>query len=167
VSAARGAWADAVREGDWTGFAGLPSNLAEPTLLAALGRRPGPHPRRPALLGSRRRDLVELEHLRYWLLDAAVVLVELEDPPSRLAAVDLVEALGEADRSGAGRHRRFGATTTEHVYAGRGLAITTAESYDEPPGFVPFLASVQLFPPGDLRTFVLELGGNDRGGPRL
>ena len=161
------AWTAAVRDGTWATFHGLPRRLSEPDLLAALGREAGPHPRRPALLGSRQREVVELDHLRYWLDGATVVLVELEDPPSGLAPADLIRELGTPDRTGAGRYRRFGTTTTEHVYAGRGLALTVAESYDEPQAFVPFLVAVQLFPAGDLRTFILELGGNDRGGPRL
>lgn len=163
-------WAEAARSGDWTAWPGLPARLAEAGLLAALGRDPGPHPRGTARLGSRQREVVELDGLRYWLDaddDDAVVLVELVDPPCDRPPAALLEALGEPDRSGAGRYRRFGATTTEHVYAGRGLSLTVAESYDEPPGFEPFLAAVLLFPPSDLRTFVLELGGNDRGGPRL
>ena len=40
-----------------------------------------------------------------------------------------------------------------------------AESYDKPPSFAPRLAAVQLFARTDLRTFALELGGNDRSGP--
>lgn len=95
------------------------------------------------------------------------MLVELEDPPSLLPPEDLIRELGAPDRTSPGRYRRFGATTTEHVYAGRGLALTVAESYDEPPGFEPFLGAVQLFPAGDLRAFKLNLGGDDRGGPRL
>ena len=161
------AWHDAIRSGVWTEYAGLPEGLAEADLLSALGREAGPHPRSPARLGSRQREVVELDHLRYWLDGATVVLVELEDPPSSLSPSELVRELGTPDRTGAGRYRRFGATTTEHVYAGRGLALTVAESYDEPPGFEPFLAAAHLFAAGDLRAFILELGGNDRGGPRL
>ena len=190
MSKASATWAEVVRSGTWTAFRGLPARLTEAELLAGLGRdpagdlapassppvtmppvssptEPSPPPRRPALLGSRQRDLVELDGLRYWLDAANVVLAELEDPSSALAPAELVAALGPSDREGAGRHRRFGATTTEHVYAGRGLALTVAESYDEPPAFEPFVAAVQLFAAADLRTFVLELGGNDRGGPRL
>jgi len=40
-----------------------------------------------------------------------------------------------------------------------------AESYDQPPSFAPRLAAIQLFATTDLRTFVLELGGNDTTGP--
>jgi hypothetical protein len=167
VSAEAGGWADVVRDGSWTAFEGLPASLEEAELLAALGREPGPHPRRPALLGSRQRELVELDGLRYWLDGDAVVLVELEDPPADRAPDALVAALGAPERSGAGRYRRFGATTTEHVYPARGLALTVAESYDEPPGFEPFVAAVHLFAASDLRSWVLELGGNDRGGPRF
>ncbi len=49
--------------------------------------------------------------------------------------------------------------------AGRALALTVGASYDTPPSFPDRLAAVQLFAATDLRTFVLELGGNDRGGP--
>ena len=49
--------------------------------------------------------------------------------------------------------------------AGRGIALTVSESYGQPSSFVPRLAAVQLFAATDLRTFVLELGGNDRAGP--
>jgi hypothetical protein len=66
---------------------------------------------------------------------------------------------------GAGRFLQSGATTTAYVYAGRGLALTVAESYDQPPSFAPRLAAIQLFATTDLRTFVLELGGNDTTGP--
>jgi hypothetical protein len=160
-------WAAVVRSGEWLAFAGLPGRLGLADLLAGLGRQADPGPMTPARLGSRARDLVELEHLRAWLDGDRVVLVELEDPPCDRPVADLVAALGEPDRTGAGRYRRFGATTTEHVYAARGLALTVAESYDEPRSFEPFLAAVHLFASADLRTFVLELGGNDRGGPRL
>ncbi len=160
-------WAAVALAGDWVTWRGLPARLSETELLGGLGRTPGANPRRPALLGHRQMDLVELKGLRYWLAHDQVVLAELEDPASTLALEALLAALGEADRIGAGRYRRFGATTTEHVFAARGLAITVAESYDDPPTFEPLVAAVLLFAPTDLRGFVLELGGNDRGGPKL
>jgi hypothetical protein len=160
-------WASAALAGDWVSWPGLPARLGEEALLRRLGRAAAAHPHRPALLGRRQADLVELERLRYWLSDGQVALVELEDPASMLAPAALLSALGEPDRTSAGRYRRFGATTTEHVYAARGLAVTVAESYDDPPTFEPLVAAVLLFAPTDLRGFVLELGGDDRGGPRL
>jgi hypothetical protein len=45
-------------------------------------------------------------------------------------------------------------------------SMTVAASYDLPPRFAPTVATVQLFAPGSLRDFVLELGGDDRLGPR-
>jgi hypothetical protein len=166
VSPGRSGWAEVARTGEWTSFVGLPAPLTEAELLRGLDRPAGPHARRPALLGSHQADLVDIDGVRYWLDGDSVVLVELLDPPSALPPAALVAALGDPERTGAGRHRRFGATTTEHVYPRRGLALTIAESYDEPPGFEPFLAAVQLFAAGELRTFVLDLGGDDRGGPR-
>ena len=43
-------------------------------------------------------------------------LVELVDPPSELAAGELLAALGPAEREAPGRHMRFDASTVEHVY---------------------------------------------------
>ncbi len=160
-------WGDVVRDGRWLEFDGLPRRLDEAGLLRELGREAQAHAGRPANLGRHGRTLVELDGLRYWLAGRRVVLVELEDPASSLAPGELLSALGAADREGAGRYRRVGATTTEHVFAGRGLALTVAESYDDPPSFAPILAAVQLFVPTDLRGFILELGGDDRGGPRF
>ena len=48
----------------------------------------------------------------------------------------------------------------------RALAsLTVAESYEDPPAWPRRLASALLFRPTDMRTFVVDLGGNDRGGP--
>lgn len=95
-----------------------------------------------------------------------VVLVELTQRLGAAAPADLLARFPAPDREGAGRYRLAGATTTEHVFAGRGIAITVAASYDQPPSFAPRVAAVQLFAASDLRTFDLELGGGDRGGPQ-
>jgi hypothetical protein len=163
----RPSWAGALGDGDWTTWPGLPVELREHDLGAALGRDLAGAGLRPALLGRRHLGVAELPGLRWWLDGTRVVLVEIENPPCAGTALALLDRLGPSDRTGDGRHRRFDATTFEHVYAGRGLSVTVAESYDDPPGFEPFLAAVLLFAPTDLRGFVLELGGNDRGGPRL
>ena len=102
-----------------------------------------------------------------WLRGTEVVLVELRGPSSAKPPAELLEALGPPEREGAGRFRRADAMTTEYVYPQRGLAVTVAESYDDPPSFSPEVGQVLLFAPTDLRGFVVDLGGNDRGGPRL
>jgi hypothetical protein len=99
-------------------------------------------------------------------VDGRVVLVQLEDPPCAPPPVELLARLGPADRRGDGRWLRFDATTVEHVYAARGLSLTVAESYVEPPAFEPYLAAVLLFSPTDMTRFVVDLGGNERPGPR-
>jgi hypothetical protein len=156
-------WQDALREGRWTEFEGLPPDLTESQLLAAVDF-PAPT-RSSARLGWSRLQRVESGENRYWLEEDIVKLVELVDPPSELSPDALREQLGRGDREGPGRHRRFDATTWEYVYATRGLALTVASSFDEPAAFVPFVAQVALFAPTDLTGFVTELGGNDRGGP--
>jgi len=160
-------WAAPALAGDWMLWPGLPAGLAEREVRAAFGRTAVDGVRRSALLGSHQVELMELDGLRWWTADGSVVLVELAEPASTTPAGVLLGSLGDADRVSHGRFRRFDATTTEHVYAARGLALTIAESYDDPPVFEPFLAAVLLFAPTDMRGFVLELGGNDRGGPKL
>ena len=160
-------WGETAREGRWTDWPGLPEELDEETLARELALAAGPRERTGTMLGRRRRDLVKCEGARWWLEGPNVVLVELIDPPSELPPGELLAALGPPERKGAGRHRRIEATTTEHVYPQRGLAVTTAASYDDPPSFAPYVAQVLLFAPTDLRTFVLERGGNDRGWPSI
>ncbi len=92
-------------------------------------------------------------------------LVQVADPRSSPDLNTVVAALGTPEREGAGRHLVSGATTTELVWPGRGLSLTVADSYEDPPAWPRRLASALLFPATDLRTFVLDLGGNDRGGP--
>jgi hypothetical protein len=157
-------WGPIAREGRWTEWAGLPEPLAVSTLHDEL--EPGTGPRSSTLLGRRRRDVVKTPKGRDWQYGNDVELVELVDPPSDRPVAELLEALGPPEREGAGRYLRIGATTTEYVYPSRGLALTVGRSYDDPPSFEPYLAQVLLFAPTDLRTFVLERGGDDRPGPR-
>jgi hypothetical protein len=154
-------WRTTVREGRWSEWRGLPPQLPE----SALGVTP--LARTSALLSRHRRELITFAGGRYWLDRGTVVLYELVDPPSDLAATALLETLGPPAHERDGRHLRDGATTTEYVYPDRGLAVTVARSYDDPPSFEPRLAQVLLFAPTDMRTFILELGGNDRPGPSL
>jgi hypothetical protein len=159
-------YAAALRAADWAHWPGLPADLREPGLLRDLQLgRARPH-RRDGRLGRHDAVLVEAPGLRYWLRGHDhVVLIEITGNLGTAAPASLRAQLGAADREGAGRFLQSGATTTEYVYAGRGLAITVAESYDQPPKFPPRLAAVQLFAPSDLRSFDLELGGRDRAGP--
>ncbi len=163
------AWREAVaiaRAGRWASWPGLPSGLTVAQVLADLAGAVAPAPV-PTMLGRRPRDRFDEAPLRVWTDGSRVVLVEWIDPPSATPVPELLAALGPADREAAGRHLRSGATTTERVYAARGLAVTVAESYDRPPSFAPVVATVQLFAPGTLRDFVLELGGNDTLRPRV
>ena len=157
-------WDEIARTGRWTEWRGLPEQLSEGDLGRELGFRGGEQV--PTMLGRRRRDVVESEGTRIWLEGSNVVLVELVDPPSDRPTGELLASLGPPEREGAGRYRRIGATTTEFVYPARGLSVTVAASYHDPPSFEPYLAQVLLFAPTDLRTFVLERGGNDRGWPQ-
>ena len=159
------AWASAVREGRWADFAGLPRDVAEQTLLHELGRSRSQMARHTVMLGQESRVLADTEAFRYWLdHEDNVVLVELENTPSATPLPEALAALGKAEREDIGRHRRYGALTTEYVYPQRGLALTVGESYDDPPTFAPFLVSVQLFAPTDLQGFITSLGGEDLGG---
>lgn len=163
------AWAEAAaiaRAGQWARWTGLPAGLPAATVIAGLVSVDVPTPT-PGQLGRRPLDLYQAPPLRVWADGGAAVLVEWLDPPCAGSVAELLAALGVADREGAGRHLRSGATTTEHVHAARGLAVTVAASYEQPPSFAPRLATVQLFAATDLRSFVLELGGNDQPGPRL
>jgi hypothetical protein len=157
-------WGEVAREGRWTEWTGLPSPLPVSALHDEL--EPGTGPRSSTLLGRRRRDVVTTPTGRYWQNGNDVELVELIDPPHDRPVDELLDALGPPEREGAGRHLRIGATTTEYVYPARGLALTVGRSYDQPPSFEPYLAQALLFAPTDLRTFVLERGGDDRPGPR-
>jgi hypothetical protein len=158
------AWAVA-RAGRWASWPGLPSGQ---TVAAVIGTLTGATPPLAAAsrLGRRPVDRYDAPPLRVWADGAAVVLVEWIDPPCAGTVAELRAALGRPDREAAGRFLRAGTTTTEYVHASRGLALTVAASYDQPPGFAPYLVTVQLFAPGSLRDFVLELGGNDPPGPR-
>lgn len=159
-------YATVLRSADWAHWPGLPANLREADLVRELGLGRAKATRRDGRLSRHDVVIVETPELRYWLRDRnRVVPVEITGhlgttPPDALRA-----QLGVADREGAGRFLQSGATTTEYVYAGRGLALTVAESYDHPPSFPPRLAAIQLFVATDLRTFDLELGGKGRAGP--
>ncbi len=166
MSADGPAWARVVATGDWATWPGLPQGMREPDLAAALGVDAAAAVRRQVRLGAGVAELSIAGPLRWWTAGGLVVLLQAEDPPCVPPPVALLARLGPADRSGDGRWLRFGATTVEHVYAGRGLSLTVAESYVEPPAFDPYLAAVLLFSPADMLRFVLELGGNDRPGPR-
>ncbi|HMG53544.1 MAG TPA: hypothetical protein VK601_08675 [Kofleriaceae bacterium] len=158
------AWG-AARAGQWTAWPGLPPGLPVASVVAALTGA-APPLAVASRLGRRQVERHDAPPLHVWSDRGAAILVEWLDPPCSGAVAELLAALGPPQREAAGRHLRAGATTTEYVYAGRGLALTVAASYDQPPSFAPYLATVQLFAPGSLRDFVLELGGNDQPGPR-
>lgn len=141
------AWAEAAaiaRAGQWARWTGLPAGLPVAMVIAALGAVEAPTPE-PGQLGRRPLDLYQAPALRVWADDGAAVLVEWLDPPCAGSVAELLAALGGADREGAGRHLRSGATTTEYVHAARGLAVTVAASYEQPLSFAQRLATVQLF----------------------
>jgi len=166
ATAAGTSYAEALRSADWARWPGLPANLHEAELVRELGIGKTKATRGSGRLSRHDVVIVERPGLRYWLRDRnRVVLVEVTGQLGTKAPAALRAELGTAEREGAGRFLQAGATTTEYVYAGRGIALTVAESYDHPPTFAPRLAAVQLFAPGDLRTFDLELGGRDRAGP--
>ena len=164
MAAAVDAW-HAARAGQWASWPGLPAKQSVAAVMAELGVA-APPPAVASRLGRRALDRHDAPALHVWADHDQVVLIEWIDPPCAGPVAELLARLGTPDREAAGRYLRAGATTTEHVYAGRGLAVTVAASYDQPPRFAPSLATVQLFTPGTLRDFVLELGGNDRVGPR-
>jgi hypothetical protein len=160
-------YAAVLRSADWARWPGLPADLREKALLRDLGTGGAKPTRTRGRLGRHDVTIVDAGGLRYWLRGGdRVVLVEVTQRLGAAAPADLLARFPAPDREGAGRHRVAGATTTEHVFAGRGIAITVAASYDQPPSFAPRLAAVQLFAASDLRTFDLELGGRDRGGPQ-
>jgi hypothetical protein len=162
----RTSYAAAMRSADWAQWPGLPANMREADLVRDLGLERIKPTRRNARLSRHDAVIVERPGLRYWLRHKdRIVLVEITGQLGGAAPAALRAELGAADREGAGRFLQSGATTTEYVYAARGLALTVAASYDNPPKFAPRLAAVQLFAPCDLRTFDLELGGKDRAGP--
>lgn len=159
-------YAAVLRSADWAQWPGLPPELREADLVRDLALGRTPRTRHHGRLSRRDAVIVEAPGLRYWLRDRdRVVLIEVTERLGAAAPAALRSQLGRADREAAGRFLQSGATTTEYVYAGRGLALTVAESYDQPPRFAPRLAAVQLFAATDLRTFALDLGGSDRGGP--
>lgn len=153
-----------LRTADWVRWPGLPPDLREAELRRDLGLDAS-GTRRDGRLSGHDVVIVETADLRYWLRDDRVVLLELTKRLGPTPSDDLRARLGTADRDAAGRFLQSGSTTTEYVYASRGLAFTVAASYDQPPKFAPHVIAIQLFAATDLRGFVLELGGNDRGGP--
>ena len=159
-------YAAAIRAADWARWPGLPTDLRERTLVHDLGLSKASVTRTPGQLSRKDVVIVDAGDVRYYVRDRDhVVLVELTKQLGAIAPTDLLARLPAPDRDGAGRYLVSGATTTEYVFGGRGLAITVAASYDHPPRFAPHLAQVQLFAAGDLRTFELDLGGNDHAGP--
>jgi hypothetical protein len=162
----RTSYTAALRSADWARWPGLPAGAREADLVRDLGLGKIKATRRTGRLGRHDVIIVERPGLRYWLRDSnRVVLVEVTGQLGSASPAALRAELGAPDREGAGRFLQSGATTTEYVYASRGIALTVAESYDNPPKFAPRLAAVRLFAPGDLRAFDLELGGKDRAGP--
>jgi len=158
-------------DGRWLEWQGLPSGTTEQGLLAALRARPEAVTRRAVRLASRQFDVGQValqsnpSSARWWQRDGQVELLELVDPLCVPSLDEVLVGLGKPEREGAGRFLTLGGSTTEYVWPSRGLALTVAESYDDPPSFAPRLASAQLFEPTTMRDFVIELGGNDRGGP--
>lgn len=156
--------------GDWLQWEGLAPDLTGGVLLAALGRGATAEQREPARLSLQpvtrqiyRRPTAP-ERVVAWFAGGGdeVLLVELEEPPALTPLAAIWSAWGPADRVGPGRTIVFGAMATEHVYLGRGVALTVAESYDDPPSFAPRIARAQLFAPTDLQGFLVRLGGGDR-----
>jgi len=161
-------WPEIVLSGLWTEFRGLPAVMREQELLEGLGRLHSASHRRASQLSGKSVTLVEADLLRYWLDDDGLVLIaEMHDPPNGFAIDPLLEQMGRAERESGGRYRRYGAITTEFVYLERGLILTVAESYDDPPKFEPYLAAAHLFAPTDMEGFTGRLGGEDHLGSQL
>jgi hypothetical protein len=158
-------YASAIQARAWLDWPGLPAELREADLVRDLRLASISATRNKGRLGRLDATIVDRPGLRYWVRDGRVVLIQLTGQLGAASPGELQAQLGAADRKAAGRYLQSGATTTEYVFAGHGLALTVAESYDQPPRFAPRLAAVQLFAVTDLRGFLLELGGNDRGGP--
>ena len=158
-------------DGRWPEWDGLEPSLTDTAVAAAFGVDPAAVEHGTGRLSGRRRELRTVRAdgepvLRWWLSgDGTVDLVQVVDPAGRPDVETVLAALGPAERERAGRHLVSGATTTELVWPARGLSLTIAESYEDPPAWPRRLASALLFPATDLRTFVVDLGGNDRGGP--
>jgi hypothetical protein len=158
-------------DGRWIEWDGLQPGLTDGAVTAAFGVDRAAVERGTGQLSGRRRELRTVRAdgepvLRWWLDGGGVVeLVQVVDPPGPPDVESVLAALGPPEREGAGRHLVSGATTTELVWPARGLSLTLAESYEDPPAWPRRLAAALLFPATDLRTFVIDLGGNDRGGP--
>lgn len=165
-------WAQAAVAGRWVDWNGLPGGVTVSQVYRSLRAQSAPSgPKVPAMTAARlgRRSLLKGEEggIRVWADPAGeVAMIEIIDPASVQPTATVIAALGPPEREGAGRHLRMGVTTTEYVYAARGLALTVGESYDEPPSFPPRFVLAQLFAPTTMQGFVLELGGIDRVGPR-
>jgi hypothetical protein len=136
----------AARSGQWARWPGLPAEVSAAAVMAELAGI-APPAAVASQLGRSAVDRYDTPRLRVWAATGVAILVEWIDPPCAGAVSELLDALGPPDREAAGRH------------------LTIAESYDQPPSFAPRLAAVQLFAATDLRTFVIELGGNDTTGP--
>lgn len=160
-------------EGRWPEWDGLEPGLTDAQVAAAFGVDAAAVEHGTGRLSGRPRELRTVRAggepvLRWWLDgEGAVSLVQVVAPLSRPDLEAALAALGPPEREGAGRHLVSGAMTTELVWPARGLSLTLAESYDDPPAWPRRLASALLFPASDLRTFVTDLGGADRGGPSL
>ncbi|MBO9343572.1 MAG: hypothetical protein J7454_16560 [Roseiflexus sp.] len=161
--------------GDWLHWNGLEAGLTGQALRHLLGPDVIAEAREPARLSL---QLVTRQVYRRtspphtvvaWFEDTSdrLLLIDLDEPPSLASLDDIVSAWGPADRVAPGRAIVFGAMTTEYVYLSRGIALTIAESYDDPPSFAPRIARVQLFAPTDLQGFLVRFGGGDQHyGPR-
>jgi hypothetical protein len=160
-------WRTALVDGRWSEFGGLPADLSEHELLVAQGLLDAARNRHSAVLSHLPVTFVEIAALRYWLHEGRVLLAELLDPPTSQPLAELLETLGDAERTSPGRQRRYGAMTTEYAYPARGLTLTVAESYDEPPAFAPSLAAVLLFRATDLVDYETRLGGLDHALPQF
>jgi hypothetical protein len=158
-------------EGRWAEWDGLEPGLTDGDVAAAFAVDPSVVEHGTGRLSGRPREVRTVREggepvLRWWLDGVgAASIVQVVAPASRPDLEAALAALGRPEREGAGRHLVSGAMTTELVWPARGLSLTLAESYDDPPAWPRRLASALLFPASDLRTFVTDLGGNDRGGP--
>jgi hypothetical protein len=138
---------------DWTG---LPAGIGERELASAHGCpwvwRDGWQER-----GAGRYRVLDAGDASAWFAgdDEQATWVEVQLPPAADVATTLA-TLGPAPRERASRIPAAGATTAEHVWPARGLAVVVASPIEA--GRQPWVQQLGLFTPMSFEDYLVSVG---------